>query len=87
MNSFTTLFAAAAFTAATATTSLAGSPVAADEDPFIEPPVPAGSSAGSSAGSLAGGALPIVAGVAAIALVAAAASDSSDSASTHPTSP
>ena len=79
MKKFTSLTAAAALGVASATASMAGSPTAGTDDPFI-PPVPPAS---SSAGSLGGGAGLAIAGVAAAVLIAAAASNDSDSASTH----
>ena len=72
MKKFTTIAAVAALTVASATSALAGNPVPV-EDPYIAPPVPAGSS-----GSLGGGAGAVIAGVAAAALIAAAASGDSD---------
>lgn len=80
MKKFTTLVAVAAMAVTSATSAMAGSPVAAEDDPYIEPVVPVG----SSAGSLGGGAGLVIAGVAAAALIAVAADSDSDSASTHP---
>jgi len=80
MKKFTTLVAVAAMAATSATSAMAGSPAAAEDDPYIEPVVPVG----SSAGSLGGGAGLVIAGVAAAALIGVALSDSDSTGTTTP---